>query len=101
MIAIWAVTSSSAVARNTLIRLSAIFVGKFNEVHSFANPSSTFPKWEFLKDKSWKSGKFLEPEKWPSTYQLSPAIHPKFTIIKIPCPAARFDQSADLRSSNL
>jgi hypothetical protein len=41
-----------------------------------------FPKWESLKNKSGKNGKFSNLKKEPSTYQVSPAIHHKFTIEK-------------------
>jgi hypothetical protein len=58
-----------------------------------------FPKWESLKNKYRKSGMFFEPEKWPSTYQLSPAIHHKFTIKK-PRSAHRFCQNPQQKRVN-
>ena len=42
---------------------------------------------------------FFEPEKWPSTYQLSPAIHHKFTIEK-PRSAPRFCQNPQQKRVN-
>jgi hypothetical protein len=56
------------------------------------HPANAFPKRETPKNKFLKSGLLLEPENVPSPYQLSPAIHHKFTIKK-PRSATRFCQN--------
>jgi hypothetical protein len=44
--------------------------------------ATAFPKREFLKNKSGKSGMFFEPESDRQLTGVSPAIHHKFTIEK-------------------
>jgi hypothetical protein len=39
------------------------------------HPTNAFPKRETPKNKSGERGMFFEPEKGPSTYHVSPAIH--------------------------
>jgi hypothetical protein len=51
-----------------------------------------FPKWESLKNKSGKSGKFSSAKNDRQVTSVSPAIHHKFTIKK-PRSAPRFCQN--------